>query len=345
VSSDLEFDLCDPSARKAPPGWADGIRNAGVHEVWDWSVVRTVAAIGRSRLLAGMFRDGGRIVGLGTARLYGIGGRRRFTGLVDVDCLATSALPGIALAGGIPATLHPDGTAPALFAAALHAFESALRREYGRWVQAVAYRQIYGRELPVVLRGATVVREGTAVAVLHNRFTDHDGYLRSLTKSRRVDQRRLVRNIDADPDVTVWLGPASAANLDVDTFFRLNLSTARRNHRARWPPLRYWRREMFSTVLALPKVEAIRYTDPDGGLIAASVMFDHPIGPVLGPWGARPLGPDRRSGLWFDHLDRLVRQAITAGRPLVIGGKGQAGLKASLGFEPYQQWTVLRRLA
>jgi hypothetical protein len=30
---------------------------------------------------------------------------------------------------------------------------------------------------------------------------------------------------------------------------------------------------------------------------------------------------------------------------LLIGGKGQAGPKDTLGFEPYQQWSVVRRLA
>jgi hypothetical protein len=338
---DLEFELCDTSAEEAPRGWSDGIHNAGLHQAWNWSIVRA-RSLGRGRMLAGTFRDGDRVIGLGAARLHGLG---RLPGVVDVDCPGTSSLPGIALPGAVPATLHPDGTDPDLLAAALHAFESALRRECGRWLQAIVYRQVYRAELPVVLLGATTVaREGAPIAVLRSGFADHDAYLRTLRKSRRVDQRRLVRLIDADPETSVWLGPAPAANLDVDTMFRLSLATARRNHHQRWPPLRYWRREMFAAVLALPHVDVIQYTDPQGGLIAASLMFDHPTAPVLGPWGARPLGPDRRSGLWFDHLDRLIRRAVEAGRPLVIGGKGQADMKASLGFVPYQQWSVLRRM-
>jgi hypothetical protein len=333
---DLEFELCDTSAATAPAGWADGMRHAGLHQAWNWSVVRARGP-GRGRLLAGTFRDGDRVIGLGAARLH-------LRGLADVDCPGTSSLPGIALPGAVPATLHPSGTDPALLAAALHAFESALRRECGRWLRAILYRQVYRAELPAVLRGTAVAREGAPVAVLPGGFADHDAYLRTLRKSRRVDQRRLVRNVDADPQTSVWLGPAPDAALDVDAMYRLSLATARRNHGRRWSPVRYWRREMFAAVLALPHVDVVRYTDPQGGLIAASLMFDHPTAPVLGPWGARPLGPDRRSGLWFDHLDRLIRRAIEAGRPLVIGGKGRADTKASLGFVPYRQWSVLRRL-
>lgn len=339
---DLDFELCDASAGEAPRGWSDGMRNAGLHEAWNWSVVRARGGHGRGRMIAGMFRDGDRVIGLGAARLHGVG---RLAGLVDVDCPGTTTLAGIALPGAVSTTLHPGGTGPDLLAAALHAFESALRRECGRWLQAIVYRQVYRAELPVVLRGATVTREGASVAVLRNGFADHDAYLRTLRKSRRVDQRRLARLVDADPETSVWLGPARAANLDVDAMFRLNRATVRRNHRQRWLPMRYWRREMFAAVLALPGVDVIRYTDPAGGLIAASLVFDHPTAPVLGPWGARPPGPGRRSGLWFDHLDRLIRRAVEAGRPLVIGGKGQAEMKASLGFVPYQQWSVLRRVS
>lgn len=336
MTNDLVFELCDP----ATSAWSDGIRQAGAHHAWDRTVLRARVP-GRGRLLAGTFRDGDRVIGVGSVRLRGPG---RLAGLADVDCPGTSSLPGIALPGAVPAALHPTGVDPELFAAAVHALESALRRECGRWLQAIVYRQIYPTELPAVLRGVAVAREGAPIAVLRNGFADHDAYLRTLRKSRRVDQRRLARLVDADPQTSVWLGPATASGLDVDAMFELSRETARRNHRKRWPPLRVWPRELFAAVLALPDVEVIRYTDPDGGLIAAGLVFDHPTAPVLGPWGARPPGPGRRSGLWFDHLDRLIRRAIEGGRPLVIGGKGQSEMKASLGFEPCKQWSVLRRV-
>ncbi|GGM45358.1 hypothetical protein ACFFX1_43240 [Dactylosporangium sucinum] len=332
MSGDLEFEPFDPSADPAPAAWADAVHDLGLHQAWAWPLVRTAPG----RCFAGILRDGDKAVGVATARVRGV--------LADVECFGTSSFTGLGLAGGLPAALRPDAVDPALFPAAVAAFESALRREFGRRLPFVAYRQVWSDGLPAVLRGATVVREGAPVAVLHNRFADHEAYLRSLTKSRRVDQRRLARRIDADPGLSAWVGPAAGAAIDVEALYRLCRDTARRNHRTLWPPLRYWSSEKFAAVLSLPDVEVIRYTDADGGLVAAGVVFDHPVAPVLGPWGARPPGPDRRSGLWFDHLDRLIRRTIAAGRPFVVAGKGQAGPKESLGFAPHPQWSVVRRL-
>jgi hypothetical protein len=295
-------------------------------------------------VIAGVFRDGGTVVGLGTARLHGLGRRRTLLGIADVECVGVGALPGFALAGGLPGTLHPDGQpSPELLAAAVRAFESALRREFGRRVPAVGYRQVYARELPVLLGGATVVREGMPVTVLRNRFDSYDGYLRSLSPSRRSDQRRLVRRIDADPEVTVHFGAPGDVGLDVAAFQRLADNAARRNHVHRWPPLRTWSPELFTAMLALPDTNVFTYRDPAGGLIAASATFDHHIAPISGPWGAPPLA-QRRSGLWFDHLARLIRWAVDGGRPMLLGGKGITQAKQALGFTLEQQWTVLRRL-
>jgi hypothetical protein len=337
---DLTFELVDASGSAAPSWWASAVRDAELHQVRDWPVMRTLAATRRGPVLAGAFRDGGKIVGLASLRLRGLG-----LTVADVDSMVIGAFPGIALTGGLPGTLHPTGgPPPELFAAAVDALERTLRQVYGRRVQAVMYRQIYRRELSHLVRGVTVVRSGAPALLLRNTFADYDAYLRTLRKSRRVDQQRLVRNIDADPSVTVRFGPGADAGLDVDVFHRLCIESGRRNHTARWPPMRFWPRDLFATVLALPDVLVLSYTGPGGGLIAATITFDHPLAPVLGPWGALPLGGDRRSGLWFDHLARLIRWGIEQQRPLIIGGKGAQGPKEALGFVAEPQWSVLRRL-
>jgi hypothetical protein len=344
---DLTFEPCDPAGSAAPSWWASAVHDAQLHRVLDWPVMQTLAATRRDPVLVGAFRDGGKVVGLGSLRLRGV----KSLGMLvaDVDSMVIGAFPGIALTGGLPGTLHPTGgPSPELFAAAVRALEQALRQVYGRRVQAVMYRQIYRRELPHLLRGVTVVRAGVPALLLHNTFADYDAYLRTLRKSRRVDQQRLVRRIDADPSVTVHFGPAAElgpeAGLDVDTFYRLCVESGRRNATTRWPPMRFWPRDLFATVLSLPDVLALSYTSPDGALIAATVTFDHPVAPILGPWGAVPLGGDRRSGLWFDHLARLIRWGIEQQRPLIIGGKGTTGPKEALGFVAEPQWSVLRRL-
>ena len=346
MADDLTFELCDTSSAVAPPGWETVIEELGLHRLWDWTVVRATRADGKGTQLAGLFRAGDRLAGLATARLHGIG-RRPLAGVVDVECVGTTSLPGIALPGVVSGGIDPAGTDPSLLSAALHAFESALRREYGRRVAAVAYRQIHGRELPVVARGATLIRQGMPVGVLHNGFADYEAYFRTLDRERRKSQRRLVRNIDADPTVTVYLGPAAGTDLDPGEFHRLTVAAARRNHRTRWPPLRLESRDRIAALLALPGTLVGSYTDPDGRLIAANLTYDNPVAPIVGAWGALPLGPDagRRSGLWFDHYDRILRRCIEAGRPLVIGGKALPELKAELGLTPEPQWTVVRRPA
>lgn len=340
---ELTFELCDAAGSAAPSWWASAVRDAQLHRVLDWTVMQTLAATRRGPVLVGAFRDGGKVVGLGSVRLRRI--RSLGVGVADVDSMVIGAFPGIALTGGLPGTLHPGGgPAPELFGAAVRALEQSLRQVYGRRVQAVMYRQIYRRELPYLLRGVTLVRAGVPALLLRNTFSDYDAYLRTLRKSRRVDQQRLVRRIDADPAVTVQFGPAVDAGLDVDVFHRLCIESGRRNATARWPPMRFWPRDLFSTVLALPDVLALSYTGPEGRLIAATVTFDHPVAPILGPWGAVPLGTDRRSGLWFDHLARLIRWGIEQQRPLIVGGKGATGPKEALGFVAEPQWSVLRRL-
>lgn len=343
--SELAFDWCDPSSDVAPPGWEAVIKEAGLQQLWAWPLVRAARAETRGTQLAGLFRDGDRPVGLATARLYGLG-RRTLAGVLDVECTGTRSLPGIALPGAVASSLHPAGVDPALLAAALHAFEAGVRDAYGTRVRAVAYRQVHARELPVVARGGTVVREGASLAVLHNRFAGYDDYAATLERARRKSQRRLVRSIDADPEVTVYLGPASGTALDPAAFHDLVGAAARRNQRTRWPPLRLGSRDRIAALLGLPDTIVGSYTDAGGRLIAANLTVDHPLAPIVGPWGARPLGPEagRRSGLWFDHYDRIIRWAVEAGRPLLIGGKGMAGLKAELGLTPEGQWTVVRRL-
>lgn len=290
------------------------------------------------RLIIGVFRDDGRAVGLGTATL------RRISGVVDVDNVANGALFGLALAGGLPGPLNPDGYPDsATLGAAVRAFESALRLRFGRRVRAVAYRQVYARDLPVIARGTTVAREGSPVAMLDTRVDGYDAYLRRLTGSRRSEQRRLRRRIDEDPELKVYEGPLAGSGLDEAELHRLVADTARRNRALRWPLARIPSRRRVAAMLALPGVELVTYTGSDGRLVGASLAYDHPIAPAMGVWGALPPGPGRRSGLWYDHHGRQIQRFIERGRAVLIGGKGHVPAKATLGFVAVPQWTVLRR--
>jgi len=197
----------------------------------------------------------------------------------------------------------------------------------------------------VFQRGTTLAREGKPVAVLAGTFADYDDYLRTLSRSRRKDQRRLARAIEADGSLTVRSTPAADSGIDLDAFGALSADVSRRHHRAAWPPLRIWSPRLFRTLMTLPDVHMLSYTDDRGALVAANALFDHPVAPVLGPWGALPLREGRRSGLWFDANGRQIRWSVERGRELVLAGKGAVEAKQALGFESYRQWTVLRHLA
>ena len=344
---DLTLDWCDPASTEAPEGWAQCVREARLHQLWDWRVVHTVTRERGGGVVAGMLRDDRRVVGLVTARLHTLRRGYPLGGAVDVEHLANGALPGIGLQGPLPGTLDPDGPPdPDLLPAAVRAVEAALRARFGRRLQAVAFRQIYAGELPAVQRGMTLVREGKSVGVLVNRFADYEDYLRSLSRSRRQDQRRLVRVIDADPELDVAFGPRAQSGIDLEEFWRLTAEVSRRNHLERWPPRRIWSPTLLDTLTSLPDVQILSYTTPGPGgrLVAATALFDHPTAPALGPWGAPPLGDGRRSGLWFDHFARQLRWMIDGGRRVVLGGKGAQEAKEALGFTFHPQWTVLRRL-
>ncbi|MER7277932.1 hypothetical protein ABT369_26165 [Dactylosporangium sp. NPDC000244] len=307
-------------------------------------MIHTIAAERGGGVIAGVFRDGGRPIGLAGARVHGLGRRRVLGGVADVEHPAIGALPGLGLPDGLPGTLDPAGRpGPQLLGEAVLAFERAVRAEFGPRVPAIAYRQVYRDELPVFLPGVTLVRAGAPVAVLRNRGGGYEGYLGTLSKSRRGDQRRLLRRIDADPDTVVWFGPREEARVDLAEMHRLSADAARRNHTVRWPPLRMWSPRLFETMMALPEVRVLTYREPGGALIAATAMFDHPVAPLLGPWAAPPLG-DRRTGLWFDQFSRQLRFLLDAGRPMVLAGKGAREAKESLGFTFEPQWTVLRRI-
>ena len=293
----------------------------------------------RSPLLTGVFRDGGRPVGLCTAKLHWA------AGVVDVDHIASGALSGLALPGGIPGPLHPDGHPdPATLGAGVRAFEAALRKELGWRARAVAYRQVYDRDLQVMARGTTLAREGSPVAVLDTRVATYDDYLRRLKSSRRAEQRRLRRRIDEDPGLKVYQGPVAGAGIDREELFRLINGTSKRNRVWSFPLPRIPSRRRVLAMLDLPGVEVVTYTGQDGRLVGASLAHDHPVAPAMGAWGALPLGPDRRSGLWFDHHGRQIQRFIERGRPVLIGGKGHVPAKTTLGFTAVPQWTVLRRL-
>ena len=338
-SPELVVDLHDPVNAAVPPDWDLFVEKATLLPTWRWAVVRA-NAFGRSgRFLAAVIRDGESVVALANLRLRGP--RRVGLGVVDVEAPGSSALPGLALDVGA----EPLGRTPvdaALVRQTVIALERTLRAEFGRSLALIWYRQVYAHLLPILTQGVAITYAGAPVAYFRNSYPDYDQYLSSLSKSRRVDQRRLMRRSDEDPSITITWG-AVTPEFDVQRFYDLVLATDRRNQQQRWPPRRYPSRQVIDALLGSPATRMLSY-HRDGELICGSLVIDHPATPLSSAYGALDPHAGGRSGIWFDQMGRVMRWLVESKRAGLIGGKGLSGLKREVGHQSIPQWSVLRRL-
>lgn len=327
----------DPASVNNPAGWQEFITAHNLHPTWDWSIVHAYAATSRPAVLAATIHDGDRTVALATARFAGPRtgrGAVPLTGVVDVDCLASSALPGVMLA-------DPDD--PELLAEALVALRAGLRHRFGPRVRGVMFRQVGADWLPTLLRWPAVVRQGGPIGVWHNRFDDFDAYLSTLRRTRRQFLRKTMRELESDPDVRVAYtacGDQPGA-LTAEQVCDLVNQVIDRHHRKWWLRKRYKRPELAAAELAHPQVERLTYHDASGQLLAYVLVGDHDRMPLLGTWGAPSQEQGGRRGLWFHFQAFLIRWCIDTGREGLIAGQGTPDEKRRLGYDLQPQWAVL----
>jgi hypothetical protein len=331
----MTVSLHEARSGQAPPGWAAFVDAAPLPTIWSWPVVSAVAARSRGPVLAATIHDGPTVRAIATVRLVGARlrrGARPLAGLADVDCLGSASMPGIACDSAPGTPVHGE---------AIGALREALRRECGRGIRAVLFRQVSAEMLPAVLRRPAIVREGGPIAVFRNRFADFDGYLASLTKSRRWSLRRSLRDVEADPDLVItFADPTGRPPLRVEDVVALNNAVVRR-HRRRWPPMRLLAPEMARAYLAVTGLRWLTYQDRAGRLLAFATVWDHPQWPYVGTWGARDRADGGRPDLWFHFNATVVRWCIERGLPGYVGGQGSIAEKVRLGHELSRQWAVL----
>lgn len=336
MSDGLTVSWHDPTGA-APPEWAGFVATHRLPGVWEWPIVHAAATTGRAAPLAATIHDGHRVCALVTARFPGLRAGRRavpLSGVVDVDCLASSAMPGIALASDADPALR--GEIPPVL-------RDALRREYGQRVRALMFRQLGEEWLPAVLRWPAVVREGGPIAVFRNRFDDFDGYLAALSSRRRRTLRKTIRDLDGDPSLSVaFTGHGDEPGpVDVPTACRLHDRVVDRHHRHWWLRKRLLAPELARAELDHPRAHRITYYDRDGGLLGFTLVWDHPELPdvTIGGWlPPREGGPD---GLWFHMNALVVRWCIETGRAGARFGQGSIAEKRRLGYDVCRQWAVL----
>jgi hypothetical protein len=336
VSAGLTVAWHDPMSPTAPPGWSGFVATQALHGVWDWSVVHACATSAPVATLAATVHDGSQPRALVTARFPGPRAGRRavpLAGVVDVDCLASGSLPGIAPAGDADPQLRTEIVA---------ALRDALRRRYGARVRALMFRQVTEEWLPSILRWPAVAREGGPLAVFRNRFTDFDRYLASLHRDRRWSLRRVLRELAADPELTVSFTARGdpPKPLAVPEVCALLARVVDRHHRRWWLRKRYLAPPLARAQLAHRQVHRLTYHD-GARLLAYALVWDHPRQPLLGTWGALPPAESGRNGLWFHMNAVLLRWCIEARADGVLAGQGSIVDKRRLGYDVCRQWAVL----
>lgn len=333
TTGELVVELHDPTG-PVPSGWEDWLAKSRQPAVWDWSIVGAVA-LDRPGVMAATVRDGDRVRGLLTGRFVGPRGRggRPLGGLLDLDSLVSSAVPGVVL----------DEDEPDLLAATMAALRAALRKRYGARVAAVLARQVAAEDLPAVSSGASLIREGGPIAVFHNEYDDFDGYLADLSRSRRGSLRRVLRAFDADDqiDFAFTATGQQPGRLTVVDMQRLHEEVIDRNHTNRWLRRRLLNPALAGAQLTHPGVERLTYHRPSGELVAYSLVWNHDQAPILGGWGMVGLDRGGPRNAWFHQAALTLRWAVESGRSMVLSGQGSLKDKVDLGYRLHRQWAVL----
>jgi hypothetical protein len=335
--SSLSVAWHDPTCADAPAEWSKFVTAYQLLPVWDWAIIHAYAITSRPAVLAATVHSDSQVVALATARFVGPRtgrGAVPLMGLVDVDCLASSAMPGLALS-------DPDD--PELLAEVLVALRAGLRQRFGVRVRGMMLRQIGSDWLPTVLRWPAVVRQGGPIGVFHNNFDDFDAYLATLRRTRRQSLRKLLHELDTDPGVRMAYtghgdqpGPLTATEV-----CDLVNQVVDRHHTRWWLRKRYKTLELATAELAHPRTERLTYHDAEGRLLAYVLVGDHDRMPLLGTWGAPSLADGGRKGLWFHFQAVLIRWCIDTGREGLIAGQGSSEEKRRMGYRLHPQWAVL----
>lgn len=330
----LTVRLHDPATHPEPAGW-DALRAAaGLRANWAWPVMRAGVRSGADPLMLAVLSDVDRPVGLLAASVVPLRrreGRQAWprAGYLHVQAPQSSAVPGWWLA---PSTVDER-------ADLVRAFRRAARRALGPGVGAVMWRQLAVGDDGWLPR-PRYVRRTEPLAVL-DAPKSVDAWLAGLRKKRRTDLRRVLRLIDADPDLQVRAGAVGDVVSPAELAHLATLNAVK--HAAGAVELRSGPRSALwqEATAGRDDVHAVAYRDPTGRLLAAATVLDDPSWPLWLSWGALPVDEGGRRHLYFDLFRRLVQRVVDRGADGVVLGKGMAELKADLGARLVPQHAAL----
>jgi hypothetical protein len=332
------IDVLDPRYDAEPGYWTALREQAGLRADWSWEVLATQAWAARTPQPITVFRDGSRPRGVvsaawvtGRTRRHRFAGpgRGRFGGL-DVRAPGSSAHPGWWFAED-----DADGGVRRL----LETYVPAMRAELGRGFGGMLLRQV-GEPGRAAAEGRfRLVRRTEDVAVLDvAAFGSRDDWMNSLARKRKQNLRKIFRDFDADPSVSVrWMPGKEADPVAVAEVLRHN---ERRHHDVPIVPLPHFTGYL-TALLRQPDVSVIEYRGTrTGRLLAVATVFDHPALPIARHWGALRPEDGGRAGLYFHFYGEAVRWAIANGRASVVFGKKMSELKATLGARLVPQYAA-----
>jgi hypothetical protein len=333
LTAGLTARLHDPAADPEPAGW-DALRaRAGLRANWAWPVMRAGVRSGADPVLLAVMSDDTGPVGLFAASV--VRPRRRpgrpgwpRAGYLHVQAPQSSAVPGFWFAPSVDDR-----------GAVVRAFRRAARRSLGPGVQGVLWRQL-GEADDGWLPRPRYVRRTEPLAVL-DAPPSVDGWLAGLRPKRRKDLGRLLRIVDADPDLQVRTGavgavatPAELAHLARLNFVKHGAGALERDS---GPRSTVWQ----EATAGRDDVHAVVYRDRAGRILAAGTVLDDPAWPLWLSWGALPVEQGGRRHLYFDLLRRHVQGVVDRGASGLVLGKGMAALKADLGARLIPQQAAL----
>lgn len=323
----VRVEFFDPCRDAEPEGWEKFRRSEGLTAIWAYDVLGAASEGSWSPAALGMVWDRDRVLGVmggvyigarwpGSSRAPR---RRREPVLFDVR------LPGHFYG---PTWHFAKDVGQEERGELLREFERGAARWLGWGLGGSVYRMVTGDD--VERRGA-IVRDSPGGTLLTLRWSDADGWLGTLSKSRRSELRRQTRMIEADPETVIEEG-TGRTDLDPVEMAELNRRHTARLA-ARLDPRAPLTAGYFDRMCRRADVSVISYRDPGGRLLAFSMLFDHPTSPQHGPWAALRPEEGGRKHLYFHQYLLTVRQVIAGEKKELLGGRGMVDIKQSLGFD------------
>lgn len=335
----LTATLVDPLTDPVPAAWDRFVTTERLLPLWRSQLLRTADWCSQTASSMVLVHEPGAAepVALFHARHLGAVHPGRFArpGRLPVPTLTEVRTTPVAMGAGLT---FAAAAGPAERAEAVRVFEHAIRQHTGWRGVALAYRELEPRHLPAVpTAGRLRLRLGPTL-VLHNEWSDLDGYLASLPGKWRSQLRKIHRTIEADPTLRVELVdtlPAGEACWLAQVVRERHLSRA-----VPRPPLPAG---YFGQFAALPGSRFVTYRDAGGRLLAYAAVLEDGDGLVLVWWGSREDTDGARPNLYFDQYLRLVDYLITRGRSRLVMGKGMQQIKQRYGARPEPLWGVVGR--